>query len=135
MFDRLVEIAEAIWSPKHPLRCFHISFVLKKKKIIAIGINSVKTHTSNLKHPKFANSNPSLNIKADAGACSELQACLKLKNKTNIKSKKCVLVNIRINKHGEVKNSKPCQSCANLLNYFEFKDVYYSNNEGAFNKY
>lgn len=132
MFERAIEIARGLWSPSHPLRCFHTTVIFNKGKVVSIGINGPKTHTANTFNPKFVSK---VNVKLDGGCCSELKAILYFKNRTNIPSKKCSLVNIRINKKGEIKNSRPCASCENLLKYFEFNKVYYSTNEGNFEQY
>lgn len=51
---------------------------------------------------------------------------------TNIDTKKCVLVNIRYNRNGEIALSKPCMSCENLLKYFSFKKVLWTDNDGNY---
>jgi hypothetical protein len=64
--------------------------------------------------------------------CSEFNAILKLKRKTNIDTKKCTLINIRYDNNGKIALSKPCQSCQNLLRYFEFKKVIWTDNNGNY---
>ena len=51
----------------------------------------------------------------------------------NIKKKNINLLVIRVNKNGNLKNSKPCIKCLfhmSNVKYYKIKYVYYSNNEG-----
>jgi hypothetical protein len=130
-FKRLEEISKSLVDYNSSKRCHHFSFVLYKNRIISIGYNSQKTHPVNLKNRK-----KSLKTGEDFSdqkyVCSEFSAINKLKNMTNIDSKKCVLVNLRYNRNGKVDMSKPCMSCENLLKYFNFKKVIWTNNNGDY---
>lgn len=130
-FKRLEEISRSLVDYNSSKRCHHFSFILHKNKIISIGNNSKKTHPLNLKNRKT-----SLRTGEDFSdqkhICSEFSAINKLKNMTNIDTKKCVLVNLRYNRNGEIALSKPCMSCDNLLKYFSFKKVIWTNNEGDY---
>lgn len=132
-FNKLIEISRALNDPKRELRNFHTSFLLFKNKIVAIGVNQDKTHPINLRNKKFDRDGN--DISGSKGTCSELNAFLKLRNKTNIQSKKCSLVNIRIDRNNNLNFARPCQSCVSLLKFLEIKDVYFSNWDGNFIKF
>lgn len=48
--------------------------------------------------------------------------------------KKIKLIVIRIDKEGNLKNSKPCNNCLHIMKLFGVKAVYYSDEEGNINK-
>lgn len=130
-FQKLEDVALSLLDNHNANRCRHFSFILYKNRIISIGNNSKKTHPLNLKNRKT-----SLRTGEDFSdqkhICSEFSAINKLKNMTNIDTKKCVLVNIRYNRNGEIALSKPCMSCENLLKYFSFKRVIWTDNDGNY---
>ena len=130
-FKRLEEISKSLLDFNSNKRCQHFSFILYKNRVISIGNNSKKTHPSNLKNRKT-----SLRTGEDFSdqkhICSEFSAINKLKNMTNIDTKKCVLVNLRYNRNGEIALSKPCMSCETLLKYFSFKRVIWTDNDGNY---
>ena len=76
----------------------HVSLIICKKRIIAIGMNFFKTHP----------------MAKEIGynfeeMHSELDAFRKL-TKEN-KGKKLHLINVRFNKFGQMRMSKPCEKC------------------------
>jgi tRNA(Arg) A34 adenosine deaminase TadA len=104
-----------------PHRCKHFSFACKKNEVYAVGWNQpFKTHPLAKKFGYKFN-------------CihSELHAILKLNVKPS-ELRKYTLVNVRLDKQGEVKMSKPCKVCQKLLGVFQFAEVYYSTNLGTF---
>jgi cytidine deaminase len=130
---RLEETAFSLYDPSSSKRCHHFSFVVYKNRVIAAGQNNKKTHPVNLKNKKFSIYN-GIDVSTEKYTCSEYNAILKLKRLTNIDTRKCQLVNLRINRNGEIDYAKPCSSCKNLLNYFEFKSVEFTDNSGAYIK-
>lgn len=115
-YQRLLEIAKALQPSYKDQRHFHVTFILKNNKIMSIGVNNErKTHTRNLYY-KYANA-------ALKGTHAELSAIIKL-GEENCSG--YTFLNIRIDKNGLVKNSKPCSGCQNLLRQVGYKTVYYS---------
>lgn len=47
-----------------------------------------------------------------------------------VKKNGCDLLVIRIDKNGNLNNSKPCNDCIRMLKEFNINRVYYSNSEG-----
>ncbi len=130
-FKRLAEIAESLIDWKENVRCRHFSFILYKKRIIAIGTNKPKTHPTNLINRKVS-VRTGEDFSDQKHVCSEFSAIIKLKSLTNINTKRCTLVNLRFDRNKKLNLSYPCMSCRNLLKYFEFKTVCYSDSNGEF---
>ena len=118
--DKLVKMAELLKDlPKGKNR--HLSFLVKKKIILAIGANNYyKTH------PLAKHYNYRYNV-----IHSEFAALCGFKNVKDLPDK-CFMVNIRINKFEELKMAKPCKKCQRLLRNFGIQTVYYSTSNGEF---
>lgn len=129
---KLVELSRALKPVSFNMRTFHTSFILNKNRVVAIGINQRKTNPANLFNPKY--NREGKNISSEKFTCSEYGAFQKLK-RTNIDAKKCILVNIRIDRNDRLANSCPCQSCQSLLSWLRFKKVIYSTDNGEFANY
>lgn len=124
ILKNLVHISLAYYKSDNGIkghRCKHQAFIIKKNKIIAIGINSMKTHPANL---KFAYRFPD-----GQGTHAEMKACLK-GNKKSYKHHEMVV--IRINNNGNVDMSKPCEGCQNVIKSYKIDTVWYSNKNGEF---
>lgn len=130
IFEKSVEIASAMYPNDFgDRRCFHVSFLYNKNKLICCAENSAKTSPRNRYNSKW-----DLGIK---GMCSELRVFLMAKNKfENLDWARTTLVNIRIGKDGTIKNSRPCASCRSLIvGYLGMKKIFFSNDLGQFEKF
>jgi hypothetical protein len=130
-FKRLEDIALSLINWNDPIRCRHFSFILNKKKIVAIGMNQQKTHPTNLKNRKIS-VKTGLDFSDQKHICSEFNAVVKLKNLTNIDTKRCTMVNLRYDRNKKLALASPCMSCISLLRYHEFKKIIWTNEEGNF---
>ena len=130
-FKRLEDIAVSLINWNDPIRCRHFSFILNKKRIVAIGFNQQKTHPTNLKNRKVSVITGE-DFSDQKHICSEFSAIIKLKNLTNIDTKKCTLVNLRYDRNKQLALASPCMSCISLLKYHEFKKVIWTNNSGEY---
>lgn len=130
-FKRLEEIAESLIDWDDSVRCRHFSFILNKKRIVAIGLNQRKTHPVNLKNRKVSIITGE-DFSEQKHICSEFSAINKLKRLTNINTKKCVLVNLRFDRNKKLAFAKPCMSCKSLLKFHKFKTVWWTNNDGKY---
>ena len=130
-FKRLEEIALSLIDWSDNLRCRHFTFILNKKRIIAIGYNSQKTHPANLKYRKFSTITGE-DVSEHKRTCSEFSAIVKLKNLTNIDTKKCTLVNLRYDRNKKIAYAAPCMSCVSLLSFHEFKRVIWTDAAGKY---
>ena len=133
-FKRLEQIAESLIDWEDPIRCRHFSFILHKKRIISIGTNIQKTHPLHLKNRKIS-TRTGEDFSEQKHTCSEFNAIIKLKRLTNIDTKKCTLINLRYDRNKKLALACPCMSCKSLLNYFQFKSIFYTNNSGMYQTY
>jgi deoxycytidylate deaminase len=130
-FNRLVDIARALKIEKHKSGpCFHISFLVRKGKIIEIGTNHYKK-TNRIS----ATYKCTREYKKDyiAGIHSEMDALGKGKSIDDFS--KIEMINIRINNNGEVDNSIPCPNCAFYLGQYNLKRVWYTDAKGTLTKF
>ena len=133
-FKRLEDIALSLIDWNELIRCRHFSFILNKKKIVAIGTNQQKTHPTHLKNRKIS-VRTGEDFSEQKHTCSEFSAIIKLKNLTNIDTKKCTLVNLRYDRNRKLALACPCMSCISLLKYHEFKTVFYTDQSGKYVQY
>ena len=130
-FKRLEEIAESLIDWEDDVRCRHFSFILNKKRIVAIGTNQQKTHPINLKNRKVS-VRTGEDFSEQKYICSEFNAIIKLKRLTNIDTKKCTIVNLRYDRNRKIALARPCMSCNSLLAYHEFKKVIWTDDRGNY---
>ena len=128
--NRLVEIARALHEPDSDNRCYHITFVIKKK-ILSIGINSSKTHARSQDYSYQGRNGEDL--RQVVGKHSELAAVIKMGYQESYED--FSFVNIRLGKTGKLLNSRPCIGCASMLHQIKPKKVFYSTNEGTFEEF
>jgi len=129
-FNKIIEVSYALIN-KHnaDLRCRHFSFILDRNRIISIGFNSPKTHPKNLKY-NYVNKLKE-NISNIVGTHSELNAVIRLGEED---CSGLTLVNTRINRNNDLDYSAPCSGCQDMINQLEFKNIYYTNSQGKFQK-
>jgi hypothetical protein len=123
LIKRTIEIAKAMCPLNVQHRCSHIAFLIKKGRIHHIGINVGKSHPNTLKY-KYAGGEKS-NIHA------ELSVCMKSEH-VDLKSYKMIV--LRVDRHGNINNSKPCTGCSEVIKQFNVGEVCYSDKNGNINK-
>ena len=47
----------------------------------------------------------------------------------------CFMVNVRSNRHGDIRNSQPCKICSKFIAAFQFKSVFYSMSDNSFGEW
>lgn len=121
--ERVIERARTAISGKpHSDKFNHASLICYKGRILTIGLNNqYKTHT------KASQDWPFLH--------SELDSILQFKRKTRIDLADTELYNVRVGKSGRLLMSRPCSECTKLVIAANFKNVYYTNNLGLFEKF
>ncbi len=127
-----LEIARASFpaEEKWASRTFHITCIWDKNRLVSVGENSEKTHPLNSRN----------NVKnfdlSRKRSCSELKSVLRAKKSRNdINWKKMSIVNIRLGRAGEFLMSRPCIFCQSLFRYINCKSIFYTTNQGLFEKY
>jgi hypothetical protein len=103
----------------------HFSFIVQSNKIIEIGKNNKKIPKLHFGYHRRLQNDPFFHPKTH----SELHVWMKSKGILN-KNKSFEMINIRLNKKGFVRLSKPCTCCYNLLKELGCKAVYYSSEIG-----
>lgn len=94
----------------------HISLIIYKRKIIAVGQNVFKTHPDTFR----------LGYRG-SDMHSELDAYRKISK--SLRGEKLTLLNFRFNRFGNFRNSKPCSVCDKWCKEI-FHSIYYTNDDG-----
>lgn len=107
---------------------FHFAFGYKKNKLLAIGQNNPeKTHTQALLlSQRFNIDNDYPYLHAETDLISRLWGKHYIDNSLK-------MVIIRLNKHGQLRCSKPCEKCNRIINALGINKVWWSIDNG-FNK-
>jgi len=102
----------------------HFSFVIQNNKIVEWGMNNKRIparHNGYHRRVQDPGFGPKTHSEADAWK----------KAKGLLDKKKCFqIVNIRLNKSGELRNSRPCECCFELLRAMGCSKFYYSSSVG-----
>ena len=118
---RTMQLAKAMCPLNIERRTSHVAFLVKKSKIVHIGINLAKSHPITKGH-KYQDHQ-------HTGVHAEVNACIK-SGKENLNKYKLIV--IRINRNNQIKNSKPCLGCQGIINQFGVNEVWYSTDSGNF---
>ena len=111
--DKIKQVAMPV-SLQIPRPKKHVSVIVRKNEIVAVGTNTFRTH------PKAKE----LGYRFDE-VHSELDALLRYKGpKDNL-----VLLNFRYNRFGDMRMSKPCCKCLPWCVAL-FDDIWYTTNDG-----
>lgn len=133
-FQRYIDIAKSLYEKDSDCRCQHFTIITVKNRIISIGRNSRKTSSFNLHNPKIGNVDGK-DITSTAGTCSESNAIKRIINTTNIPLRKTKMFIVRVNNNLEIAGSRPCFSCSSLIRFFQPKEVYYTTNQGTWERF
>lgn len=98
----------------------HFSFIMRKNKILSFGWNLI--NKTNPLCWKYKYEYPYTH--------SEVMAIRNFEFPPGLLSR-CELVNVRLGANS-VKMSKPCEDCLRMLAAFDFRRVWYTNNNGIF---
>lgn len=105
-------------------RLKHFSFLVRRNRILNMSVNhSRKSHPFCKKHNYRYSS-----------MHSEVKMLLDTKFIYGEDYNKLKVYNVRINKLGAVANSKPCVNCEAVLRLAGFRSIYYTTDEGNFNR-
>lgn len=119
----LLPRAKSIRNTKN--KFFHFAFAYKKNKLLAIGQNNPeKTHTQAfLLAKKFNTDTDYPYLHAETDLISKLWGKYYIDN-----SMKFVI--LRLNKRGELRCSKPCDKCSQIINGLGLTKVWWSMDNG-----
>lgn len=124
---RCVEITRALKSHNQTGQYFHATFIFKKRKTLAIGINNYNKVNLVSRWGEYLpckNDGPTRYI---AGIHSEISALIKngLEDSSDLD-----FFNVRIGNNNQIGMSKPCKNCQRVLKQIGFKNLYYFNEFG-----
>ena len=130
IFDTSIEIATELL-PKAKVdrssknKFFHFAFGYHRNRLIAIGQNNPESITakSYYMRQRFNVDSKYPYIHAEVDMLS------KLWGKCHIDSRLKVVV-VRLNKNGELRDSKPCSKCSSILDALNVSKVWWSINDG-----
>jgi hypothetical protein len=129
--DRSLNLARSlfptIYDGKKKYRTFHFSFAWKSNRLLSIGQNDPEN--TNAKAMWFARKFRNRQQVRYPYLHAEVDMLSKLWGRYYIDSRMKVVV-VRINSNGELKNSKPCPSCSNILEALGVDKVWHSNSQG-----
>ena len=125
--ERLVVAARQHKQSKQTGRSFHVAFILKRRKIIAVGFNNI--NKSNVICHTYRPTR-----KHDATYISSLHAEVAAAGKVKFRDsmEDLTLVSIRIDNHGNLAYAEPCPNCAYYLGLWGFKNILYSDRDREF---
>lgn len=89
----------------------HCACILKNNKIISVGLNKYLLN----------NGSSNYSIHAEQDAIINMKKKYKINKKDNL-----TLIVIRIDKEMNLKNSRPCKRCCNIIEKYPFNKVVYS---------
>lgn len=135
--DKSLKIATAIFPNTYDVavkerwrnKVFHFTFVYRKNNLLAIGQNYPNKEDNKVIY--FARK---FNIKhwlEYPFTHSEIDAVSKLWGKYHIDNTLKFVV-LRLNKYGELKNSRPCLHCQTVLRALSIERIWWSNKLGEF---
>ena len=104
---------------------FHFAFGYKKNNLVGIGQNNPeKTHTKALILANRFNIKQTYHyLHAETDLISRMWGKIYIDNTIKI-------VLVRLNKRGELRNSKPCVKCEQILNCLDINKVFWSTANG-----
>lgn len=117
-----IELAKAMKPAKQTGQFYHVTFICKKRKVIAIGFNNlIKKHPEH-KWGEYVCTKSNNSEHYAAGLHSELSAIIKCGHED---CSQFDFFNIRINNNNQIAPSKPCINCQRILNQVGYKNMYY----------
>lgn len=120
--DSYVELARALRGSRQTGQSFHVTVICRKRKVIAIGINSYVKLCPSHRVGVYVPNKTQRKDTYTPGLHSEISAIIKA---GYTDCREFSFFNIRINNKDEVAPSKPCPNCQRVLNQVGFKNLYY----------
>jgi len=125
--DRSVDIAQSLfpqaYEERSGYRTYHFAFGWCKNTLVAIGQNRPDAPSGRaLKFAKRFNNTQTIKypfLHAEVDLISRLWGRFYINNKLKV-------VVIRLNRFGKMQNSKPCSSCANILDALDVNKIWWS---------
>ena len=128
--SKLIEIAKSLKPLSWKSHSFHVTFAFNKNHLLSTGLNKpMCSHPINLKYDYRDRDNKPRN--SVIGLHSEMSALLRLGREDCSDISFYVL---RIDNNGKPNMSKPCGGCMSAFRQIGFKNIYYTNKRGEFER-
>ena len=98
--------------------------IVKRNKILAVGVNLLKSHPMQKRFNKYRGIDTD---RIHNNIHAELDAILKVANKEELSGADIYLY--REDVFGIIKISKPCPACKHILKLYGIKNIYYTDND------
>ncbi len=100
-----------------PRRRKHLSLILANDQVVAVGDSLYKSHPISIKlgYEDF------MSLHSEASAFTRLPY--------HLRSSSLTLINMRFNRYGQQRNSRPCEVCMRWCSEL-FEDMFYTTNDG-----
>ncbi len=131
-FNRLLDIARALKLHNQTGRVFHCAMVLKSGKPIAIGTNDYNKSCQICRTYKRWKHLYRKDYRSALHA--EIAATAKIKHRA-YNPAKLTLVSMRINNNGKAGNAMPCPNCSYVLGAMGYKNIFYTDTDGKFQRF
>lgn len=131
VINRSLTLAYSLFRPSTEQSNYHFTFGFEGGKLIGIGQNN--PIEPNGKAMRLAKYFCNFHFQEFPFLHSETDLIGKLWGKKYI-NRKITFVNIRLNKAGKLRKSKPCPNCNSILNALDIVNIYWSNNNFGFSK-
>jgi len=112
---------KGVWRP------YHFAFIYKRNQLISIGVN--RPYNPDAKTLYLANKFNVQKYKKYNYAHAETDAISKCWGKVHLNSSFSIVV-LRLNKYGELGQSKPCTNCQQILDAIGIKKIWWSTKDG-----
>lgn len=119
-FDKSFDLSVSLLGGCVNKKTYHFSFIFKRNKLISIGQNKIEESP---KVVQFARRHNIEQMKKWPYLHSEIDAISKVWGRIYLDST-YTIVNVRLSKKGELRMSKPCASCHEVISCLGIKVVY-----------
>lgn len=131
ILKKSISIAYSLFLPSREQESYHFSFGFHGSKLIGMGQN--EPFRPNGRAMKIAKIFSNHHFQEFPYLHSETDLIGRLWGKMYL-DRKVALVNIRLNRHGKLRKSRPCKNCQLILDSFNIENVLWSNNQNGFSK-
>lgn len=112
-------------------RTYHFAFIFKRNKLISVGVN--RPYSPDGKALRFGNQFNITKLKKHSFVHAEVDAFSKCWGKVYLDGSYSLVV-IRLNKNGELGESKPCSNCQQIIDAIGIKKLWWSTKKGITNR-
>lgn len=124
-FDRLIDTARLLKLTRQTGRAFHVAFVLRQRKVVAVGFNHFHKSNAICIRYKPTRFHESTSYRGTLHAEIDCMGKIKFQD-----SRKLTMVSIRIDNHNRPAFAQPCPNCAYHLGRWGLNKIFYTGRNG-----